>query len=238
MARVQTVSWSQDAGSSPQTSPAFGASTTSGNTIVVLAFTAGTGITSLTDSKSNTYSKAVEQHGVFSSENAELWYAYNITGGSGHTVTVAYVTGAGAAFIAVEYSGLLTTDPLDKVSGAAFDSAVFYSSNGTANTTQADELLVSTCVMGSFSYTLTPLTGDTEFAAKQDTFNGGWVHALDHTVAAAGVYASAGNLSGVSSNSTVIATFKIAGASGSPLSQPSLLAGLGAGGPFFRNPLG
>lgn len=85
--------------------------TTTGNLIVVLA-SVGTSenITAINDTDLNTYTKIedIDQN----TTTMQLWYAYNIVGGTTPTITLS-VTGGDSYAIAREFSGNFTTDPLD-----------------------------------------------------------------------------------------------------------------------------
>lgn len=71
----------------------------------------------VTDTLGNTYHRLSASHGfnpnVFSGAAQEIWYAYNVTGGTG-TVTASWTQAGGFGWIDVaEYSGLGTSDPID-----------------------------------------------------------------------------------------------------------------------------
>lgn len=122
-------------------------SVTAGNLIVVGVgdFTSGaTNVSSVTDNKSNTYTRITGVDGVGNGCTLELWYAYNVTGGAGLVATANFTVNSRCTIIAQEFSGILTTDPLDK-SSSLFQTpgtGTTYTSTATAATTQADELVV------------------------------------------------------------------------------------------------
>lgn len=157
-AYVQSVT-KASTGTTPMTSAAFSLSTTTGNLIVVTVSdnggTAG-GITSVTDSKSNTYTKIPnEQPG---SSCLSMWYAKNITGGASHTITIAWNTGivSQASFVAQEISGSDTTAPLDKYTSAQ-GSSTAPSSGATATTSTANQFVVGG--VSYFGTAVTPAAG-------------------------------------------------------------------------------
>lgn len=127
---------------SPTTTTAFTAATTAGNLIVVaISNDSGgtTSVTGVTDNKGNTYTKIKT---VANSSALDIYYAANIAGGTGHTISVTWSLAAASnlSIIAQEYSSMPTA-PLD-VSVSAIGSTVSPSSGATAATTQADELVV------------------------------------------------------------------------------------------------
>lgn len=113
--------------------------TVNGNTIVVaVATNIGSDVSTITDSQGNAYSKAFAAPGT--GIGAELWFATNIVGGV-VTVTVNYTTGATAAAIIQEYSGIDTITVLDKTATSSGNSSSL-SSTATSNTNQQLELCV------------------------------------------------------------------------------------------------
>ena len=88
------------------TTPAFTSPTTGGNTIVVLAVTDASAVgnvTSVFDNYGNTYDSVTDLSNGES--DYTMWYAQNITGGAGHTITMAYniSSASNAAIIAQEF---------------------------------------------------------------------------------------------------------------------------------------
>lgn len=116
---VQSVSAS---GSSPLTSSSI--TTTSGNALVVFG---GGSITSISDSKGNTYSSFVTGVGT-------VYYCTNITGGSSHTVTVT-TSGSQSGFTVQEWSGFLNSSPIDTIGTVSTPGSgtTYTSSSVTAN---------------------------------------------------------------------------------------------------------
>lgn len=136
----------QDAGTSGLGASALSASwlsnTTTGNLVVVgvsitNAATLGT-VTSVVDTQSNTYVKAVSKAGTGAIVvGAELWYATNIIGGAG-SVTVNHVLDSTSIFVR-EYSGAFNY--LDVTSSKA-GSSTTPDSGATGATAQGNELIV------------------------------------------------------------------------------------------------
>src|ERR1700676_1598772 len=116
----------------------FAAASTSGNLIVVhLDWDGQTrSITSVTDNKGNNYAR-INGPTNWDGANyrAELWYAYNITGGGAAITVTAKLSGAPTSFSQIyisEYSGIATTNPLDQNSVATGNALAV--SSGSKNT--------------------------------------------------------------------------------------------------------
>ncbi len=138
---IQSMVASESGNATPLTTS--GMTTTSGGLLVAgITFDSGTlnTITGVTDSKGNTWTKALE---LDATVLVSLWYTANIIGGSAHTFTVAYDDSVGDAVscIVQEFSGIATASPLDKTVVATGTSAA-PNSGATAATTQADELVI------------------------------------------------------------------------------------------------
>lgn len=123
----------------------WSSNTTTGNLIVVVVGIITNTVSSITDSQSNTYTKAT--NGKANSNDVEIWYAQNITGGTTPTITVNTSASGTSSGIAQEYSGL-TASAFDKaVSGTGIAGTA--SSGNTAATTSANELIVGGVAMGA-----------------------------------------------------------------------------------------
>jgi hypothetical protein len=140
LAVVQGVHFS-GSGATPSTTSAFGSATTVGNLIIVCVNSyAGTpGPSSVTDSKSNTYTRDFQ----FTSGSLDQTYysAQITTGGTAHTVTV----GAGSTVVnidAIEVSGAATSSPFDKSASNSGTGAPPWTSGSTGTLSQADEIVV------------------------------------------------------------------------------------------------
>lgn len=213
IAYVQTIT-KTSTGSTPMTSSAFGSSTTTGNLIVVSVSDNGGvtgGITSVTDSKGNTYTKiANEQDG---SSTLSMWYAKNITGGASHTITIAWNTGlvSQASFTAQEFSGCDTTSPLDRYIGAHSSSTSPSSGATTATTTDAQ------LVVGGLAYfgtAVTPTAGAGYSNLDSGAFTNANVGQESKVIASAAAQTATFTLSSSRDWSCGVATFKAAGAVG------------------------
>lgn len=156
-----------------------------------------------------------------------LWYAYNITGLTAPTVT-ATVTGAavGSGMVVAEYSGLLTTDPLDKSSYVG-GTTVNITSNATAATTQNDELVIGIggSDWGNNTYTVGAGYGNLKTMGNVDLD----FSMQDKIIAATGAQTSTMTLGNASDQAGGVATFKAAAAGGviAPTSGNLPLLGIG-----------
>lgn len=147
MAAVPVQFITSSGSSGPTISATFGSPTASGNTIILnllgrVGSSAPASFVS-TDSFGNTYTTFVStQNGALSQVAAQL-YAFNISGGASHAITITTSNiGSGIAFIAEEWSGLTTTSPADKKAGSAGGSTTVQSTT-TPGLIQADELAVA-----------------------------------------------------------------------------------------------
>ncbi len=124
---------------------AMGSNVTAGDTMVA-ELTAGDAntISSFGDNNTNTWTLIASDKQT-GQRQTWLYYAYNVHAGA-TTITVTWGASqfADANIIIREYSGLVTTDPLDK-SAHANDggSSTSHSTGTTAATTQASELVVA-----------------------------------------------------------------------------------------------
>jgi len=109
------------------------------NVVAVMSGDTTSSISSVTDSKGNTYTRAVGPT-TNTGLQQSIYYAKNIAAGS-NTVTVKFNPAASYPNVNVlEYSGLDTTNPLD-VSAAASSSGT-NASSGSATTTSANDLII------------------------------------------------------------------------------------------------
>lgn len=145
------------------TTPAFGSSTTTGNSIVVFTAVYDPQFApthTVTDSKSNTYTRVASRIEFGSSLYISQYVCHNATGGASHTVTFTTNGGSGsiASIIAYEVSGsgTLSTD------ASATNNSSGTSASVTVTSTAAGLLLAM--VSHNASGTITPTTGteDTE----------------------------------------------------------------------------
>jgi len=165
------------------------------NVVVVGWNDASSTISSVTDTKGNTYALAVGptvQPGPAGGGGLTqaIYYAKNIASAAagGNIVTVRFSTGAAFPDVRIlEYSGLSPTSPLDVTAAAAGNSAT--SSTGAVATTTASELLVG----ANMVWTFTKGAG-TGFTSRVITSPDGDI-AEDRIVTATGSYQASAPLS-------------------------------------------
>ena len=199
-AAIAYVQGAEGTGTSSPLAYALPGDATAGNLIVVniKAFTAT--ITSITDSRSNTYTLAVT-HTYWWTQS--IYYAKNIVGGS-NTITIAF-TGDTVLAASHEYSGLDTTSPLDKTSSAEGGSGA--GDSGAQTTTVADELIFGAASSGAY---MNGLAGSGFTQRKVIDYGGGCI-SEEKIVSSTGSY-SASFLDSGSSWMAAMATFKGASA--------------------------
>src|SRR5580704_2582846 len=135
-------------------SQTFGAASTAKNLIVVHIDYDNqiVSVSSVTDTKGNSYARIngpTNWNGA--NYRAELWYAYNITGGGAATTVTAHLSGAPTSFSQIyisEYSGIASSiNPLDQNSVAIGATAAV--SSGAKTTTYSNELIYGASIGAS-----------------------------------------------------------------------------------------
>lgn len=215
--------------------------TTGANFLIVFITNHNTDITTLglSDNKGNTWHH-LNNYNTGGGPEGGYWYSYNATCGAGHTVTVSSTFAAGIVFAA--FSGIQSSsDPFDVQNGATDNTTTATSLQpGSITPSVNGELLIlsfgtnSGAASGanlSFAAvdSIAPAGGNNEGSYMYYLVQG-TAGAINPTV----TFGSGGY------DLVTIASFKAsAGGGGSAgLFKPSEpLAGLGAGGPFFKNPL-
>jgi hypothetical protein len=209
------ISFAQVAAATPQGPTqvvplAFPGAQTAGDlNVVVVGWSDVTStVTSVVDSKLNTYTLAI---GPTSGNGfrQSIYYAKNIVGGAGNTVTVTFSQAAAYPDIRIlEYKGLDTNSPLDVTAGAAGSSTS--ANSGSATTIVANELIVGAgTTAGGFDG---PGTG---FTMRILTSPDGDI-AEDETVSSAGSYSATAPVSPSTAWIMQMATFKAASVSPPP----------------------
>ena len=136
----------------------FASPSTSGNLIIVHLDwdNQARSISSVTDNKGNTYARIsgpTNWNGAL--YRAELWYAYNITGGGGAIKVTATLSGTPTSFTQIyisEYSGILSVaNPLDQ--SAVNTGATVGVSSGFKTTTYNNELVYGASIGASGTLT-------------------------------------------------------------------------------------
>lgn len=195
----------------------WNSNTTSGNTII-FAITYNDDVTgvvsSITDSQSNTYTKIAG--GSSGGDTAtELWYAYNITGGTTPTISVTMTVPANShdfSMNAREMSGFTTTDPFDVKAEGATASGTSHTSATTGTTTQADEYVYGTLGLATnATFTLGSGFSDLSQTNGSDIFQAS--AAEGKTVSSTGTQQATMTTSAAAVGYFIVATFKLAGGS-------------------------
>lgn len=184
-------------------------------------------ISSVADSGGNTWPVAVSVHSASGdSQTSAIAYLVAPAGGlSAATITVtlsATSTLAGhVAYFDSDTGWASQATVLDKTSGFNTGLVTGWTSNATATTTQADELLVGVAYSGGAinGGTSTPGAGWTEENEQALTHGYELVTEWQH-VTAAGAYAATGTWSAAEIAACCIATFKTAGGAAAPPSPP------------------
>lgn len=142
MAHVQTA---KSSGNSAATSVTVSiGTTTSGNLLVIgVTWYGSRTFSSISDNKSNTWTQIGSQLDTASPIHTRMYYAKNISGGSGHTITVNFSgNGCYPTAIASEFSELDTSSPLDVQAGTTGGASTTPSSGSTTTRSTANQLLV------------------------------------------------------------------------------------------------
>jgi chitodextrinase len=223
IAYVQSNSASPNNSSVSTLPVTFTSAQTAGNFIVVgVSWASSTTVSSITDSKGNTYSLAVgPTTNTALGATAAIYYANNIaTAAAGaNTVTVAFSSAVPYPDIRVaEYSGISTTSPLDVTAVATGDSAT--TDSGSASTTNANDLIV-----GSNAQQTTTSGAGTGFTSRQIS---GWDGNIleDRIVSSTGAYDATAPISPSGNWIMQMAAFKSTGSGGGDTSPPSTPTGL------------
>ena len=221
------ITYIQSNSASPSTtvssiSVAFTAAQTAGDfNVVGLSWGSSATISSVTDTKGNTYTLAVGPT-TFSGAASAIYYAKNIVSAAAgaNTVNVTFSTATGTPDLRVaEYSGVDTASPLDVTAVSTGTSAT--SSSGSATTTNANDLLVGSNAVLSGTVDAGP-----GFTRRQiSTWDGNILE--DEIVSATGAYSATAPLSASAAWIMQMAAFKAAG-SGGDTSPPAPLLGLTA----------
>lgn len=207
-------------------------SVTVGSTLIA-SITAGDAntIASLIDDKGNTWNLIGSDLNA-GKRQTWLYYAYNVAAGS-TTITLTWGASqfADASFIVREYSGLSTTDPLDKSAHAndGGSAGTTHSCGTTAATTQAVELIIVAAGIETASNTdpvwVAPAGYGNLLAQLGDgggtTFTGGAM--ADKTVSSTGTQTGAFTTTASKVGQGVIATFGTTNTPAGPTSAISIL---------------
>ncbi len=217
---IAFVKQDSNGGGSGTTTCTFVGSTTSGNLIVVgISIEDSTStVSSVTDSKGNTYQAATSISAVWNTNRRiQIYYAYNITGGASHTVTVT-ISGGSTRVNAVvnEYSGALASaNPLDVTSsGSAGDDP----NTGSATTTTDGSLIYSVVAAAG---TLTAGAGG--FTKRNEYVFNIYTASEDRVQTTAGSVSAGWTTAGTATGIAQMATFKDAAAATATLRKMCVL---------------
>lgn len=153
---------------------------------------------------------------VFSANgnSVQLFYKYNITGGTSVAVcTLSASTSAFKAIAVVDYSGMTVSSPLDQTSTGS-DASSTTSHCGSMTTTTSHELIVASSIVGN-----SVTTAGTGFTLRGDLLNFGGNGAEDQTVTSTGTYSPTFTQSPAGSGTCAAASFKATASSGPPSNQ-------------------
>jgi len=186
--------------------------------IVVIGWDSGSiTVSSVTDSKGNSYKLAASYSNSSVGIAQSIYYASNIVAAAAgaNTITVKLSGSTGYPDLRIlEYSGVNTLDKTASGEGTATTA-----SSGSVTTTQASELLFGACY--NFGTTNGPGSGFTQRILTGDSDN-----AEDEVVSATGSYAATASVSGGSGNNWVmqLATFYSNATGGTPPAPTNLTA--------------
>jgi hypothetical protein len=202
--------------SATSASMTFPSNNTANNLIVVLArwqdgVVGGTStITSVTDTKGNTYQPAFEVMTDASSATptqTQVWFSANIVAGA-NTVTVNYATstnGNGTRMAIFEYSGIATTSPIDTYSTQVNSAASTTWTSGAVPTNYANDLIFGGITMAGSSHSMGAGSGFTlrEPTSAQTVPYG----TEDKIVSVTGTYAATGTISSADDSAAFMVAF-------------------------------
>lgn len=192
------------------------ASTNSGDLLVVYVAPANSqpGTISVSDGH-NAYNAATStfNYGFTCTISQEFFYAFNITGGA-DTITATTTSATGMALVALEYSGVATTAPLDAQAGTSTTSCPWSTAPASASLTigSANDLIVSGANLVA-SNTWTSGTGYTLRTSASNVPFG----VEDQVVSSTGAYTGTFSLAASSNWVAAAVAFKAASASGTPI---------------------
>ena len=212
-----------DAGTADSAALSFASANAAGNFIAVAIRAGRTGqVLTVTDTRGNTYRKAVQLDETSDNTSLALYYAENIGGGA-NTVTVATsIAGGTLRFAVLEYAGVAPASSLDAVASARDTSAA--PNSGPVTVTTAGELLIGLVTTANPS---TPTAG-AGFAIQERVPTAGVKLLVEGSVQPTpGSVSASAALSSPDVWGALIATFRPASA-GSPDTQaPTTPAALG-----------
>lgn len=181
---------------------------TAGNFLVCAFYVLANAINSITDNQGQTWTQAT----ALSDGNGGFTYIYYVPNCVANVTTVTLTLGLlvndRIGGIVAEYIGVNLASPLDRTSTLANANNAAWTSNATAATTNAVELLIGSAYSrNSAADTFTPGTGWSSVATAAG--GGNEIYMEDQIVTATGSYAATGTSSGSRPFYASIATFKM-----------------------------
>jgi hypothetical protein len=209
---------SKDAGTTTSSTLAFSSNNAAGNWIgvVIRASTSGQLFT-VTDTRTNTYRKAVQLNETVDGTTLAIYYAENIAAGA-NTISVSDTASGTLRFAIFEYSGIMTANSLDASAVAQGTSAS--PSSGTMTTTANGDLLLGAMSTAN-PQTFTAGTGYT--ARERVPATGTKLMVEDGNQAAAGATSANAALSATDNWGAVLASFKTGSGNAPPPISVSVL---------------
>jgi hypothetical protein len=133
---------SKDAGTTTSSTLAFNSNNAAGNWIAVVIRAGKTGqLFTVTDSRQNTYRKAIQFNETIDSTTLSIFYAENIAGGA-NTITVSDTISGTMRFAIFEYSGVAMANSLDGA-GVASQGTGASPNSGIVITTASGDLVLA-----------------------------------------------------------------------------------------------
>jgi len=144
---------SKDAGTTTSSTLAFPSSNTAGNFIAVVIRAGKTGqLFTVTDSRLNTYRKAIQLNETIDSTTLGIFYAENIAGGA-NTITVSDTISGTMRFAILEYSGVAMANSLDGVAVGAQGTGASPNSGIVTTTASGDLVLAGISTANAANFT-------------------------------------------------------------------------------------
>ena len=208
--KQSTIGWTT--GPAAKKAVSFTSAVTGGNLVIVAvsAYSGGTAnVSGVTDNKGNLYYKAASNPASASGQHfLGIWFAQNVNGGSGFSVTANAQDGNSYLTVAIhEYSGMALAGVLDQT-GTGTGTGTGATSGPTSTTTQAGEL-----VFGAHLHEAAGTVGATAgsgFTIRRSMTNGSYEPLVteDRLVQAAGSYEAPLKWAKPVGWRAVVATFK------------------------------
>jgi hypothetical protein len=169
----QTPTGSQNASSASARATTYSSSTTSGNTLIVVGVSNGTGnpTLSISDSNTNSWTQVFLANDTTNNTRVYGWVAPNCVGGASHSVTL---TPSAAAFISMgimETAGGATSSPQDGSGATLVNSNTNAPSTGSVTTSQINDLIFGCLTQNGSPATLTPGANYTQAYENESVTN-------------------------------------------------------------------